>query len=586
MSREPVIEVENLWWKYELTPDWILKGINLKIYRGEFVVIVGPNDSGKTTLVQSFNGLIPHFQRGEMRGTVKVLGKDTQETEVADLCRHVGMTFQDPETQFLLSTVVEEISFGPQNLGLPPEEIKDRVEWALKVTRMSEFRKKDPVELSGGQKQRVALAATLAMKPEILILDEPTSMLDPIGKDELMAVLYDLRKTSPDTTFIIVEHHIEELVNLADRFILLRDGKILRDAPTEKFFEDPDFLLNNGVRVPDSILLYKKIGRKIGSTGRIFLTEEEAIKALGKLLSERKIRVKTPVKKFEEYAEYPSKIAEERAVAIEAKDIHYVYPDGTYALRGIDLKIYEGEVVALIGQNGSGKTTLSKVLCGIYKPTRGYVKIYGRDTRTTKAPELATLIGYVFQNPDHQIFNETVRKELEFGLKNLLRFKLIKPEEIEERIKESMKITGIPETILDEHPFLMNKGMRQRIAIASILAMRPKILIVDEPTTGQDTWQSIEVMKFLERLNKQGHTIIIITHEMWVVSRWAKRTIVLAEGKVLLDGPTRYVMSRPDILQKTFVQPPQITRIAQALNSYGIPKNILSVDEFVETIDP
>ncbi|MEM1518055.1 MAG: energy-coupling factor transporter ATPase [Nitrososphaerota archaeon] len=576
---EPVIEIEDLWWRYEYSKDWVLKGINLKINPEEFVVITGPNDSGKSSLVSTFNGLIPHSQRGAMKGRVRVLGQDTASTEVAALCAFVGMTFQDPETQFLLSRVDEEVAFGPQNLGYRPEEVRDKVSWALEMTRLSEFRMKDPVELSGGQKQRTALAATLAMSPKVMVLDEPTSMLDPIGKDEIMEIITSMKRQRLVETIIVVEHHLEELARIADRFILLKDGEILLDAPTEKFFSDPDFLIENGVRVPDVCAISGYL-KKRNLLGNITLSLEEAVESLARLFSERRIM---PNKKRTDTRMPPAHLGDETAVEVD--NLHYVYPDGTVALRGLDLKIRKGEFIALIGQNGSGKTTLSKLIAGIYKPTSGSVKIFGMDTRVTPTPRLISKVGYVFQNPDHQIFNDTIRKELEFGLRNLLSFGLVKEEEIEQRIRESIKITGVPEDILDEHPFLMSKGMRQRIAVASVLAMKPDVLIVDEPTTGQDTPQSIDVMNFLQRLNEMGHTIIIITHEMWIVARWARRTIALAEGKILLDGPTNEVLSNTEVLKKTFVRPTQVTLLSQSLREYGMPGDILTVDEFMNSIE-
>jgi energy-coupling factor transport system ATP-binding protein len=576
---EPVIEVENLWWKYEQSTDWVLKEINIKINPGEFVVITGPNDSGKSSLVSTFNGLIPHTQRGEMKGRVRVLGQDIVTSSVAALCALVGMAFQDPETQFLLSRVDEEVAFGPQNLGYEPDEVREIVSWALEVTRLSELKMKDPVELSGGQKQRTALAATLAMRPKVIVLDEPTSMLDPIGKEEIMEIIKSMKEQKLVETIIVVEHHIEDLAQMADRFILLKNGKILLDEPTEKFFSDIDFLVENGVRVPDVCAVSGYLKRR-GLLGNITLSLEDAINALSRLFNEKRIR---PGKRTVETKQIYATIEDE--VAVDVSNLHFVYPDGTVALRGVDLKIKKGEFVALIGQNGSGKTTLSKLVAGIYKPTLGSIKVFGMDTKVTPTPQLIARVGYVFQNPDHQIFNDTIRKELMFGLRNLLSFGLVKKEEIESRIREAMQITGIPEHILEEHPFLMSKGMRQRIAIASVLSMKPQVLIVDEPTTGQDTPQSIEVMNFLKKLNEMGHTIIIITHEMWVVAGWAKRTIAMAEGKILLDGPTKEVLSNADVLKRTFVKPPQITLLAQALYKYDMPKDILTVAEFMNNID-
>ena len=268
--------------------------------------------------------------------------------------------------------------------------------------------------------------------------------------------------------------------------------------------------------------------------------------------------------------------------AIRVEDLTYVYKDGTLALRDVSLSVSEGEFIALIGQNGSGKTTLAKCIAGLLKPTRGRVLIYGRNTRDMKVKELATSVGYVFQNPDHQIFNSTVFDELAFGPRNLL----LPEDEVRQRVLEAARIVGLTEEHFSQSPFFLPKGLRQRVAIGSILALRPKILIIDEPTTGQDWRQSLEVMDFLRKLNEQGHTIIIITHEMEIVARYAERTVVMSDGRIILDGPTNEVFLKSDILMKAFVRPPQIARILNSLNISNqlINDDALTPEEFARAL--
>lgn len=265
---------------------------------------------------------------------------------------------------------------------------------------------------------------------------------------------------------------------------------------------------------------------------------------------------------------------------IEVEDLVFEYPDGTRALNSITLDIRTNEFIALIGQNGSGKTTLSKCLNGILKPARGMVRIGDLDTtQKGMTKKIVTKVGYVFQNPDHQLFNNTVHKEIAYGPRNIG----LGHDEVEERVREAAKVCGVKEELFHEHPFFLTKGLRQRVAIASILAMRPRVIIVDEPTTGQDRRQSLEVMNFLRDLwEKEGHTVVIITHEMPIVSQYAKRCIVLGRGRILMDGTTREAFSNPELLARTFVKPPQITRFAQALGSLGFRKDILSVEEMYE----
>ncbi len=267
---------------------------------------------------------------------------------------------------------------------------------------------------------------------------------------------------------------------------------------------------------------------------------------------------------------------------IEVKDMTFVYPDGTEALSNINLDVYSGEFIALIGQNGSGKTTLAKCLNGLFKPARGSVVVEGLNTlEKNVTKKIVTKVGYVFQNPDHQIFNDSVGKEIAYGPSNIGLTK----EEVDARVKEGASVAGVKEDMFELHPFFLTKGLRQRVAIASILALRPRTIIVDEPTTGQDTKQSLEVMNFLKMLwEQEGHTVIIITHEMPIVAAYAQRTVALCRGQILLDGPTRDVFAQPELLAQTFVKPPQITRLAQALGDYGIPRNVLSVPELVSEV--
>ncbi len=281
----PVIRMENFGWRYEGQERWALRGVNLSVEQGEFVAIVGPNDSGKSTLVMAMNGLIPNNYYGVIEGSVVVKGMDTREHPVADIARHVGFVFSDPESQFLSMTVEEEVVFGLENIGLDVDEIRERVEWSLGLAHIPmDYLEKPPYELSGGQKQRVAIASILAMRPEIIILDEPTSMLDPVGKTEVIEVLREMRR-SYNATIIVVEHRMEDIAPLADRFILVHDGRVLRDAPPREFFDDIDFLLEHGVFPPEPMVFVSEL-RKMGLyDGPIPLTLEEAISASREALS-------------------------------------------------------------------------------------------------------------------------------------------------------------------------------------------------------------------------------------------------------------------------------------------------------------
>mgnify|MGYP001773395655 CR=1 FL=1 len=567
-----MIELKDVYWRYSDSKEWALNDINLKIQEGEFIGIVGVNGSGKTTLAMCMNGLIPSNYHGVMKGEVNILGMNTKEYGPAAISKYVGFVFSDPESQFVTMSVEEEIVFSLENQGLDLKEIKERIDWVLKVTRLSsKYLEKPPYELSGGEKQRVAIAAALATKPKMLILDEPTSQLDPVGKQEVFDVLEQLKKDA-QSTIVVIEHRMEKLAALATRMILLHEGRILRDTTPKQFFEETSLLEELRLYPPEWMSVLSKLrGAQLYSSD-IPLTLEEAIQKFRELVASLNIKLRP------EYVQGNGSTAVGRVI-IDVEDVGFAYPDGTRALNGINLRIKSGEFVALIGQNGSGKTTLAKCIAGIYKPTEGRILVDGLDVRSSPTNKIATKVGYVFQNPDHQLFNETVFKEIAFGPSNVMLTK----EEVEKRVKEALAIVGLNESYLEMHPFFLPKGLRQRVAIASILAMRPPVIIVDEPTTGQDFKQSFEIMDFLKMLNQRGHTIIIITHDMPIVARYASRVICMANGKILIDGYTREVFKQTDILAKAFVRPPDTTYIAQKVDM-GIPPDLLTPDELYLTI--
>jgi len=564
-----LIELKNVYWRYRDAEDWTLKDINVKIADGEFVGIIGVNGSGKTSLAMCINGLIPKNYYGVLKGEINVYGMNTVEKDPADIAKLVGFVFSDPESQFVTMTVEEEIIFALENQGLEPNEIEKRLEWVLKVVRLpKEYLEKPPYELSGGEKQRVAIAAALATKPKVLILDEPTSQLDPIGKQEVFDILARLKE---EATVIVIEHRMEKLAELSSRMILLHDGKILKDAPTHVFFEDVSLLEELKLYPPEWMSVFSKLREKRVYNNGIPLTLDDAVIKLKEFVE--KVKGKwVPV-----YLYGGETSAQEEIINIE--ELEYIYPDGTRALDNISLRINRGEFVALIGQNGSGKTTLAKCMSGIYKPTKGRIIVDGLDVKISPTSKIATKIGYVFQNPDHQLFNETVYKEISFGPLNIG----LNKEEIEKRVRQALNIVGLNESYLDMHPFFLPKGLRQRVAIASILALSPPIIIVDEPTTGQDFKQSFEIMDFLRMLNKRGHTIIIITHDMPIVARYATRVICMAQGKILIDGPTREVFSKSEILAKSFVRPTDTIIMCNMVNQ-GLPQNLMTPDELSLTI--
>ncbi|MCD6515187.1 MAG: ATP-binding cassette domain-containing protein [Candidatus Odinarchaeota archaeon] len=569
------VEIENYSWKYEGSKFWALDGINLKVKRGEFIGIIGPSGAGKSTLCLSLNGLIPFRVRGVLKGHVKIFGKPTIESSIYELSKKVGMVFQDPETQFVTMSVKDEIVFGMENFGVSPDEMRKRLDWSLKTVRLEGTLEKAPTELSGGQKQRVAIASILVLYPEIFVLDEPTSDLDPIGKAEVFETIAKIREEF-NATMIVVEHEIEQISKYADRLILMNEGKILLDAPTDEFFEQLELIENVGESAPQVTELFYKMRKKGKYSGKLPLTLEEAYDTAKKVLPKRKVDVPEII---EDNVQSEN---ESKNIVIKTINLTHVYPDGTVAIKDINLEVYRGDFIAIIGQNGSGKTTLVKHFNGLLYPTSGKVLIEGVDTTSKEIKNLFSKVGYVFQNPDHQLFCHTVWEEVTFAPKNMG----LPEDEVERRGKEALELVGLTR-LADEHPFFLGKGQRQRLAVASVLSMKPEILIVDEPMTGQDWKQAFALMELFKKINeKENVTVIIITHNMRLVAEYTKRVIIMAQGRKLYDGPTRKAFLNEDVLSEAFLRPPMITEFGMLLHDeYGIPKNVLSVDEMMKYIE-
>ena len=578
-GEELAIDIKGITYSYPTSKEPVLRDINLSVRKGEFLSIMGPTGAGKSTLCLTLNGIIPQSLSGKMNGSVVVEGMNTLAHGVHVLTSKVGIIFQEPESQLFSMNVGEEVSFGPENLGVPPDEIRKRVDWALSVVRMEQFRERSPFRLSGGQKQRVAIAAALSMMPSILVLDEPTSGLDPIGKMEVFSVVHDLKKMR-NMTVVMVEHESEEIARFSDRVVVMDQGRIVLEGAPRDVFSRAQTLLDIGLNVPQVSELSEKMNQKFGpSRPYSFLTLQEAEESILRDFSKSKARsgASPETGKTEQRR---STVANDQPPAVEVKDLHFEYEKDTEVLTGINLSINRGECVAIVGQNGSGKTTLVKHFNGLLRPTSGKIIVNGIETAGKTIAQLSKTVGYLFQNPDHQIFSASVEEEIAFGPKNLG----ADPEETERRVAEALKLVRLEE-YRKVPPSTLGLGQRRKVTLASIVAMKPDVMILDEPTTGIDWNGSIQLMDSVRELNKQGHTIITITHSMRVVAQYAERTIVLANGKIILDGPTREVFSRPDVLKTTFLTPPQITCLAQDLQSMGFANDILSVDEFCSSLE-
>lgn len=557
------VSIENLTFRYKDQKNGnAIENINLDIDEGQFVVIMGPSGAGKSTLANCLNGLIPHFIRGEYSGQVLINGMNTKEYPVSKMAKEIGLVFQDFESQLFSTNTKLEIAFGPENFKVERAEIEKRIKEVLKTVQLEGFEDRQPPTLSGGQKQRLAIGSVLASKPKIICMDEPTTDLDPIGKMGIFTIAKELHQEG-SLTLIIIEHETEEAL-YADRLIIMEEGHILRDGDPEEILTDVELMDRIGI-MP---LQIPKYFSKVSSleSHELPLTPEEGLEKFNSLKLE--IDDKEYINIINEDLEREKNYGD---VLIEVKGLEHTYPNGKTALKGVNLTIREGEFLAILGHNGSGKTTLVKHFNGLLLPTKGQVIVGGKDTKESSIFEIGKLVGYAFQNPDHQIFADTVYDEVAFSPK----IRGYSETEIEERVREALKAVDM-EGFEKEDPFSLTKGQRQRIAVASILSARPKVIILDEPTTGLDFKEQRQMMELIRQLNEKGHTIVMITHTMWVVSEYAHKVAVVNDGKVVLYGSTRDVFKKEEELLKTYLKTPHIVSFSNKLG-----KTLLSVDEMI-----
>jgi|LADL02.1.fsa_nt_gi energy-coupling factor transport system ATP-binding protein len=551
--RENIVEIENVSYSYPRSPGMVLSEISLEIKKGEFFGLIGPTGAGKTTFCCALNGIVPQFYGGRFFGKIAIAGLDTLDHPISILAKHVGQVYEDPETQLIATSVENEIAFALENLKVPREEIMRRIPRVLEAVRLDGMEKKHPAELSGGQKQRLAIAAALAAQPDLLVLDEPTSQLDPIGAQEVFSTVYKLNKEL-GMTILMSSHAAEEMAEYADRIGLLSYGKMLLVDTPDRVYSDIPLLLENSLRVPQVASTFYSIQKKGVPISKIPVKLEEGKQAIRELVQKNDTACTLKI-------DDTSNVSKKGELLIHVKDLEHVYPDGTKALHGVSLDIHTGEYVLIVGQNGAGKTTLVRHFLNLLKPTSGVLNINGVDSKKLTVSELASHIGYIAQNPDNQIFNMTVWDEVSFALKNLKFSK----EEILNRTEESLNSMGLLE-FKDRHPLALPKGDRARVVIAAILAMYPDTIIFDEPTTGQDYKGSQYILDISRKLHKMGKTVIVITHHLYLMPDYAERVVVMGKGSILLDAPIRQAYLDTEKLNSTFLSPPQAVLLGKEIS--------------------
>ena len=566
----------------------ILKGVDLTIKKGEFIALLGRNGSGKTTFSKQLNAILRPSE-----GTVTIDEMGTRDAEkLYEIRQRVGMVFQNPDNQMVAANVEEEVAFGPENLGMESDTIVARVKQALEQVRMWKRRKTAPNHLSGGQKQRIAIAGILAMHPDYIVLDEPTAMLDPKGRKEVMEALQRLNQEQ-EMTVILITHDMEEAA-LASRVILLADGQVRFDGTPEKFFGADVLLAEMGMEAPLSYRVRKFIDsdvfvEKVGDA-----REDEAATGKRKNLSEydksgREWEVSSELvdKKKNEKAE--AETDEKNQDLLSLQHVSYIYSPGTayekVALDDVSLSLGKGEIVGLAGHTGSGKSTMIQLLNGLLKPTGGTVTFEGKDIHAKgySGNYLRSRVGMVFQYPEHQMICDTVWEDVAFGPGK----QGLTEEACKTRVEEALRFVDLPEKYYQASPLQLSGGQKRRVAIAGVLAMHPEYIILDEPAAGLDAEGKREIFDRIRRMSReQGIGVLLVSHSMEDLAEYADRIIVLDDGKKILDDRPAEVFAERETLETCGLDVPEAVKFADRLRAegYAIPQTVIREEELLETL--
>ena len=551
MNNTPAILAEKFRCRYTNGDVLRLKDITIELSPGDFVAIVGPSGGGKSTLGLAINGLIPHEIEGsETGGGMYVLGCEVKRQKPHDLFRMVGTVLQDPEWQLVTFTVADEIAFGLENLGVPVPDIIERVNKLSGLLSIDDLLDRSPDELSGGQKQRIAIASCLAMEPPILLLDEPMAELDPAGKQTVLEAVVSLNKEH-GVTVLFIDHNLDVIAPHADSVIVIENGEIVAQGPPEKVFGDRELLETIRLRPPQSV----EISTALPSHLQLSSPALSVISLLDSI-SARDL----PPLRYVPDDEHEDPVRSDDVVA-KAEQLWFKYPDGPEAVRGVDFTIRQGDFIGVIGQNGSGKSTLAKLLTNLLTPDRGEVTVYGESIRQLARDQIASKIGFVFQNPDFQFFSKTCYEEVAFGMI----LKQVDQKEIERKVDAVFEQLEIVE-YKDEHPHFLSRGQRRRVAIASVLVLEPNIIVLDEPTTGLDTGAVTRMLDVVRGLHRDGHTIVMLTHEMRAVLEYCNRVMLMHQGAIMLDDDPSRTFHQREILESCDIRLPPVAEFITAFS--------------------
>lgn len=543
--QDTIISFEDYTYQYRSQAEPTIFNINLKITKGERIIIVGPSGCGKSTLAHCLNGLNPFSYSGESTGKLMVCGIEAGKSSVFELSRYVGTVLQDTDGQFIGMTVLEDIAFSMENDCVPQDELIRRTKEEADRVFLTEKLEAAPHELSGGQKQRVSMAGVMVNQVPVLLFDEPLANLDPAAGRDAIELIDKLQKNG-DKTVVIIEHRLEDAMHMgADRIVLMENGRIVSDtAPAELFLSKR--LIQAGIREPLYLSALKYAG--------VSLTQDMHIERMQELLLSEEN--KNQVRQWFEDRIKPVK-AEEKPELLRVEGIHFGYLPEKENLTDINFCIREGEMVSIVGKNGAGKSTMAKLLCGFEQPGKGNIYLKGREISEDTIKERAAHIGYVMQNPNQMICKPMIYDEVAMSLT----LQKLPEEEIRERVQEALKICGLFQ--FRNWPVnALSYGQKKRVTIASILVSKPQILILDEPTAGQDFRHYTDIMEFLKELNQQGITVLMITHDMHLMLEYTDRSLVFADGRKIADTTPQALFSDPDLLKKASLKETSLYTLA------------------------
>lgn len=599
---DPIIRIDHVSFSYGEASARALDDVTLSVSPGDFLGIIGPSGAGKTTLASAMSGAIPHHYTGPLFGSVLVDGKDTCAVTLTDISQVVGSVLQDIDTQMVASVVEDEILFGLENFGVPHSQIEERVIDALETVGIADLRERDIATLSGGQKQKVAIAAILALRPRVLVLDEPTAALDPASSRMVFETLRSINREL-GVTVVIIEQKVALLSEYASRIAVMQGGRIALEGTPSEVFSHSAELRSIGVDSPRVTRISNSLAaRGLIEAGEPCLNVREA-----SLLIQNLCKASSPAPRAAATAGADRTIATAHATAgaarstiaspgecgmaesprrpavkpgaspvVRLRDVTYTYPGGGASVCHLNLEVHPGEFVGLVGQNGAGKTTATKLVNGLLKPSSGTVEVAGLDTRTARTSQIARHAATLFQNPDHQICRDTVLDEVAFGLE----LGGVDAETAREQARAVAEDFGLP---LGEAPFSLSRGQRQMVALASVVVLEPELVILDEPTSGLDYRECMTVMETVRRMADRGSAVIMVCHDMEVVSDFAERLVVMADGEIAAAGPTHDLFADESLMKRASMRPPQVVELANEL-AHTVSPRFLGLYEVLDVV--